>query len=602
MNKMTVVIVSILLLAASTARAADGEEPPVASEVHIQGCKDFKEKKLLRELGIAPPSRFAIFKKKPKYTASDLQASLEDLRLLYNRRGYFEVEVQMGEPSQGRVTFTVSEGEPCRVAEIKLDGMPDQGWPGGSEESLLEKLPLKEGAIFTVDTYEGSYFSLLKHWKEEGYAFAEVKQDALVDLDRHAVAVTYTSSLGERVAFGPVEIDGAGPHKQVVLRRAMAFERGQPFKQSLLDRSAAAVYRFGLFDYVSLVPVPGGDDPGEVTIKLVVKEGKSRKIKLGAGYGNLEGPRVRAGWESDDLGNRLAQFGFDFTFSQRWTEGAGYFRKPYLLGKSSTFEANIVAAKNELEEFKFRSTKVGAGIEQRFWKHCTLKVGAALERVKNFDLKEGVPENFKIKNTSDAKMASFSASLTLDTTDGIADPRKGFKATLFVEPTQVKKGRTRFTTATLDGRAYAPMGDNGWVVALRLKLGEILSSSPSNEIPLTKRFYAGGAFSLRGYRYASLGPLSKDGYLIGGNGLVEASAELRFPLKGDFTGVAFVDAGNAYTELSAFKAGDVMCGAGFGFRYKTPVGPLGVDIAFKLKDWALDNSRFALYIYIGYAF
>jgi outer membrane translocation and assembly module TamA len=140
------------------------------------------------------------------------------------------------------------------------------------------------------------------------------------------------------------------------------------------------------------------------------------------------------------------------------------------------------------------------------------------------------------------------------------------------------------------------------VLAMRLKVGAILTGAPEAAVPLTRRFYAGGSNSVRGYAYDTLGPLSPQGVLLGGEGLLEASVELRFPLRGSLRGVAFVDGGDAFRKPFRYSWEQMYGGAGVGVRYVTPVGPIGLDVAWKLREYPLDPSPYMVHFFIGYAF
>jgi outer membrane translocation and assembly module TamA len=153
----------------------------------------------------------------------------------------------------------------------------------------------------------------------------------------------------------------------------------------------------------------------------------------------------------------------------------------------------------------------------------------------------------------------------------------------------------------LEGRTYFTPGKRA-TLALKLKLGYLVTGGDPNEIPVSKRFYAGGSMSVRGYGYNGLGPLAANGALMGGDALLESSAEVRFPIRESLTGILFLDAGNAFQSPIRQEALKLYAGAGFGVRLKTPVGPIGVDLAFKLRDDPKDSSPWALHVFVGYAF
>jgi translocation and assembly module TamA len=136
-------------------------------------------------------------------------------------------------------------------------------------------------------------------------------------------------------------------------------------------------------------------------------------------------------------------------------------------------------------------------------------------------------------------------------------------------------------------------------VAGRLVLGSIVGASP-DQVPPDWRFYAGGGGSVRGYPFQSIGPRTASGQPAGGDGLLEASLELRQPLSGPWGLVLFADAG-AVSETGIPGTGDLSVGVGLGVRYQTPVGAVRVDLATPLNP-ADGDSPVQLYIGLGQAF
>ncbi|MGC8764031.1 MAG: BamA/TamA family outer membrane protein, partial [Acidobacteriota bacterium] len=194
---------------------------------------------------------------------------------------------------------------------------------------------------------------------------------------------------------------------------------------------------------------------------------------------------------------------------------------------------------------------------------------------------------------------SLPSKATFNHADDPYDPHRGFILAFTAEPT--KGPRASFVKTTAEGRLYLPAGDDR-VLAARLKLGGILGGGSLGDIPPTRRFFAGGQSSLRAFRYGVLGPLAEEGKVQGGKGLLEFSTELRFPLTPALTGVLFADAGNASRKPFATGGLTLYSDAGGGLRFKTPVGPVGLDLAFKLKRTPVDRSAYQVAFYAGYAF
>jgi outer membrane translocation and assembly module TamA len=156
-----------------------------------------------------------------------------------------------------------------------------------------------------------------------------------------------------------------------------------------------------------------------------------------------------------------------------------------------------------------------------------------------------------------------------------------------------------FEQSVVDSNGQPVVNSNGQAVVLE------------QELPASERFFAGGDTSVRGFALDQLGAssvLDYNGVSNGGNGLVIFNAELRFPLwrQKSLGGAVFVDAGNVFAKVSEMNLGEMRSGAGFGIRWKSPVGPLRLDLAWKLNPIIFRNgtreNRFAWYVTIGQAF
>jgi translocation and assembly module TamA len=186
-----------------------------------------------------------------------------------------------------------------------------------------------------------------------------------------------------------------------------------------------------------------------------------------------------------------------------------------------------------------------------------------------------------------------------DSTTSLLDPRSGIRVDAAVTPFADLDEGGGFVRAVGTARTYFDLtGDGGSVVALRASLGSLFGAS--REVPLDKRFYAGGGGSVRGYDFQGIGPRDARDRPLGGSSLVEGSVELRQRVSGAFGMVAFVDAGSVGTS-SAPEFSDVRVGAGLGLRYATTIGPLRLDVGIPLNRQPGD-SGYGIYVGLGQAF
>ena len=187
-------------------------------------------------------------------------------------------------------------------------------------------------------------------------------------------------------------------------------------------------------------------------------------------------------------------------------------------------------------------------------------------------------------------------------------PFKKFDEADFGGFLELLPGTFNYYAISADGRHYLPFGDHV-VLASRLQVGNIrpVGSDPKN-VPFAKKYFLGGATSIRGWGRYEVSPLS-EGLPIGGNSMLAASAELRADLRGKLGGVLFLDAGNVWAESFGFKLGELRYAVGPGLRYQTPIGPIRFDVGYQLNpipDLLVNGSpqtrRFRLHFSIGQAF
>ena len=169
-------------------------------------------------------------------------------------------------------------------------------------------------------------------------------------------------------------------------------------------------------------------------------------------------------------------------------------------------------------------------------------------------------------------------------------------------------GDYNFVETILDGRYYLPLGQRA-VVAVKARGGSIGAVRGDNlRVPFFRRYFLGGATSLRGWGRFEVSPLF-EGITIGGHTMFESSAELRLPIWRSLSGVLFADAGNVWNDAWAFNLGDLRKDVGPGLRYMTPIGPLRFDLGYQLNpipglliDGKEQTRRIRFHFSIGQAF
>jgi outer membrane protein assembly complex protein YaeT len=202
-------------------------------------------------------------------------------------------------------------------------------------------------------------------------------------------------------------------------------------------------------------------------------------------------------------------------------------------------------------------------------------------------------------------VAALVGEILHDARDDFLDPWSGVLGDIIVEYAASGLGsKTEYIKTELAVRRYMnPVDDI--VLAGLLRLGRVQAYGQSEEVIISKRFFLGGQNSVRGYRLDSLGPRDADGDPVGGNYLLNANLELRYPLYKSLRGVVFVDSGSVWLENAADPEDEkfkLRTAAGGGIRWTSPIGPLSLDYGYKLNPADGDEDISRIHFSIGHAF
>jgi len=469
---------------------------------------------------------------------------------------------------------------------------------------LIEKnLALNIGEPIVAERVQGAEAQVAVALPQNGYAFAKVgDRDILLDADTGKGEYTLPVDVGPRGLFGGFATEGKlafGVEHVGILAR---FKRGELYDSRKVDDLRQALVATGLFATVGVEPVRSGESAGDgteyVTLKVEQQAGKPRTIGATLGYGSGEGARLEASWTHRNLfppEGALIVHGIAGTKEQ----AAGVtFRRSNSGQRDRTLEIGAEALHSTFDAYSAYTGRLSARMSRDstpLWqKRYTWAAGVQVlgTREQDFDVALGR------RDYKTYFIAGLTGQFGVDFSNSLLDPTKGFRVTTLIEPEGSLRGSfTPYVRVRLDASAYYPVSDS-FVMAGRLRFGTIQGASRIDLAP-SRRFYAGGGGSVRGFAYQKLGPLDPSGDPLGGRSLTEGSAEVRYRF-GDYGVVAFVDAGQAYAS-NIPKFSNLRYGVGLGGRFYTNFGPIRLDVATPLQRRA-NEGRLNIYVSIGQAF
>jgi translocation and assembly module TamA len=536
---------------------------------------------------------------------------LERLLRIY---GYYDGDVRqtvggldLAEPdaSEIEVRFNIVPGPRYSFGQVALPGLETTG---PDYPMLRDSFGIDSGDPLYADEIVLGQGALDLALGENGYPFAELGEpDLLVDHAREEGDLTLPVTPGGKYVFGQVDSELEKFLSSKHLQRIARFEPGDIYQRSLRDDLRRAILATGLVSSVSVTPTevraPTADQPGVVEMDVAMTQAPLRTVSGLLGYDSTDGFRIEAAWEHRNLfppEGMLRVRGIAGTKEQL----AGVtFRKNNFKGRDQILTVDLFARTTKRDAFQARTASFVASFEKLttllFQKPWTWSVG--LEATATNE-REGT-----VNDVDTPRQTYFVGALPLraefDGTDDLLDPTRGFRVGLRASPEVSRtQGRTStYVRVRADASYYQPVGDKV-VLAGRVRLGSIPGAEIVDIAP-SRRFYAGGGGSVRGYGYQKIGPRNSLNEPSGGRSLYEFSLEARVAtglFDGNLSVVPFVDAGGV--DEGVFPSfSDVRMGAGIGLRYKTGFGPLRLDIATPLNPRPGD-ARVAVYVALGQAF
>ncbi|MDG5488170.1 BamA/TamA family outer membrane protein [Sphingomonas sp. BGYR3] len=541
---------------------------------------------------------------------------------LMRSRGYYDgtaiSTVEQNPANSGRLRATVSAtpGKQYRLDAIAVRAEPTV--PPGLVESVL---PLKSGDPIEADRVQGAEANVALQLPRQGYPFVQVGQRDIV-LDERDFTGDYTLPVdtGPRSSFGGLKTEGELAFDVDHLAVFPRFKAGELYDVRRVDDLRDALIATGLFSTVSVEPqrtgTPGPDGTEQVDLLVRQNAGPARTLAAEGGYGTGQGIRVEGTWTHRNL---FPPEGALIVSAVAGTQeqGAGVtFRRSNAGKRDRTFSLAAIANRSNYDAFEAFTGTLSARISYDstpIWqKRWTYYFGAELvgtnEDVFSFDRNERIRRTYGI--------AALPLFLGYDASDDLLNPTRGFRVKLNLSPEASVQGSTRpYLRSMVEVTGYYPITDD-LVIAGRARAGSIAGISRDNLAP-SRRYYAGGGGSVRGFGFQELGPRTiepnpdfdptnpneKDPPTIfrplGGRSLNEFALEARYRF-GNFGIVPFVDAGQVY-DSTLPRGSDLRFGAGIGGRFYTNFGPMRVDIATPINRQP-GESRIALYISIGQAF
>jgi len=623
-------------------------------DVVFKGNHHFEDKQLAR-LVLVKKGRVAFghFFSRGEYSDDLLRKSVNALTAAYKDSGFADVvitpKVTDHEPRVD-VTFEIAEGEQYKVNTLKMENSRTQPVQADTGKRPLN---LQPGKPYSAHLLQEDRNSILARYLDLGALNAQFHSNVTPSANNpHLVDVVYTIDEGPRAQIGEVAVLGAKRTRRTFITKVAGpkISEGQPMSLGDFLKSESDLYNLGIFDWASVKSVAPISEQRREEVLVKVDELPRNSVDFGGGIeviprsGNIPvgtvalpgippigigtkfrgsqqsywGPRVSFEFARHNLRGSAETAAFGLVYSRLDQRATFTYTIPRLGGSSWGSLFSLSAERSTqisiyTAEIGGASLQVQKSLDAKRTRHLIFRYSYQRTALTNITIPDLV-----LPQDQHVRLSTFAAEYVRDTRDKPLDAHHGVYQTFDfgVSPTALGSSANfvRFFTQTSFYRPIKPWLT--WANNFRLGLAIPFAGSA---VPQSERFFSGGADSLRGFPINGAGPqrpvsvcsnpddpstCSLISVPVGGDMLAIFNSELRFPipLKQGLGGVLFYDGGNVYKNINLRQFGDDYTHTiGFGFRYKTPVGPIRFDVGRRLTSVPGVNAT-QYFVTLGQAF
>lgn len=507
--------------------------------------------------------------------------------------------------AQNDIIIKIEPGETYHIGNISIIGaLP------------YTKFKLKSGDKAKATAIKQLSLNEIKELQNAGYAEAKIIKQKIISYDsQKRIDFFLQIKRGSKVYLDKVKIINETTKPKITnkfIAKLSGFSHGVLATPKTIDNYRENLEQLDLFSTI-IINQNTSNKQGLANLTIIVTEKPKHNFSAGVNYDSKNGFGSDISWlhrnltgygdhllikgsvnslyfsklsRQKDIKQNLNNYNYDYKI-QYDIAGIIAYNTHLALGLHGISEHTVY--------YNSRSLEAKAGIYKVLSNHTLGSIYLTRATIKD----DSVVFNNRIFN-----LIGIDNNIGVDWRDSTLEPHSGYLWNIKINPLYELKTSHLLTKLELEGRTYLPIDDNeNFILALRGQYGVIMGTNLRN-IPSTMQYFAGGGDNLRGFRYRSVGlPIylnqKNKQSAIGGLSMALFSAELRAHIVGNFSAVAFMD--TAILGSTTIPKNKRQTGVGVGVRYKSPIGPIRLDIATPLKHNKYDG-KIQLYIGIGEAF
>ncbi len=601
--------------------AQDEGKPDRIWNVKIEGNDTYNDIVLKKYISNEAPSiwkKITFFNEKGFYVSeTEIRRDVIRLERFYQRRGFNEVDVNYRLESKNKewkkeLIFMVVENTPIRIDSVQVllqTSMRDSSVIYGNEKfkKELNRLPYRKGKIYqpvSKAQVESDFTNILRNL---GYPYAETEVQTKVDTTAKKASVAMLTYPGPRARFDSMFVEGETTLDAKYIRRETGIDKNEYFSDEAMREAQRELFGHHLLRF-ALISIPDQEQDSTINVLARVKERSLRSFAATFGIGNYD----RFNDDRLTVLNSYKLFRAQASWSHRNARGKGELFS--LNGKLSAFDLRLGASylfpyvyntKSSITISPFVQRRIEraysidtGGIRNSFGYNYSESVTGTFNYDftlnREFDVKENEDGTSVVSPDSILNYNISSFKFSVYARKGLPRGGNGFTVQPFLELSGLFNEATySFQKASLDIRGYKKLNES-LVAAARVNGGSIYYAK-QDSLPADIRFYNGGSSEVRGWGRQELGPKEAvfdslgafSGYVpTGGKATLSFNFELRQDVDRFIKGLSFagfIDGGQVWKTIRTTENRPIQFGVGGGVRYESPIGPIRVDLGYKVN-------------------
>jgi outer membrane protein insertion porin family len=575
-------------------------QPTYVRRISFVGNKRYDQDRLREVLQTKEERWYRFLSSDDTYDPDRVTYDRELLRRFYLKHGFadFRVSSAVAELTPSRegffITYTIDEGERYKFGASTINASLRDLKP----EDLQPLLVSEEGGWYNADQVEDIVQKLVDAVGTKGYAFVDVRPQVNRNPETKTIDITYNIQEGPRVFVERIDISGNVRTLDRVIRREFRLVEGDAFNSAKLRRSRQRLKDLNFFEKAEVNNVPSDSAPDRTIIKVDVQEKSTGELMFGVGWASSAGPILEASLRERNLLGRGQDLRLGGGLGTKRTSLDLSFTEPYFMDREVAAGFDLFAIDRKLQkESSYDASSIGGDLRMGY--RLSENLRQDLQYTLKQDTVKGVNStSIYVQEQIGSKVSSMiGQSLTYDRRDSRIDPTEGYFLRLGTEGAGLG-GDIRYLRGVLSGGQYFTLTEKV-VLGLSSTVGYI--HGLDQRVRITDRFFVGGD-NLRGFANGGVSPRdSGTGDALGSIWQAVGSAQVKFPigLPEEFgvSGQAFTDIGTAgptdtRDTLSVEQSQSLRVSPGVGLSWKSPMGPVSVDLGFPVLKEKFDKKEF----------